>query len=307
MFQEVPESTPNMRGFAPFWFRQIRGHSLHYNTQDVWFSASFEEISKQLTGNPPTCKTQICTKLIRVVVHLPQWFSGKNRWSKNFDWERSQNASLKAISTLDKNYLLESEVEKKSMVLKSFKLVKNDPNTRRKIRSRNSGEKKGILRGWRGVIPIPIRPDLLLKEQNRLKNFGDIIEKRRKSWKIEFLRKIRSYRWGCKASFHRKTNWQAFIFHQKKSFKQHTSEIGGSRRNCMVSWRGMTPISFWIALWDHIQDCYKSEKSVKSQEKCTFVREDKSGMSGTFRFHSYVVDFRKCEGNLRKTYYCIGQ
>jgi len=32
MFQKVPESTPNMRGFAPFWFRQIRGH---YNAQDV--------------------------------------------------------------------------------------------------------------------------------------------------------------------------------------------------------------------------------------------------------------------------------
>ena len=48
MFQKVPETTPNMRGFAPFWFRQIWGHNLHYNTQDVWFSASFEEISKQL-------------------------------------------------------------------------------------------------------------------------------------------------------------------------------------------------------------------------------------------------------------------
>ena len=48
MFQKVPESTPNMRGFAPFWFRQARGHSLHYNTQDVRFPASFKEISKQL-------------------------------------------------------------------------------------------------------------------------------------------------------------------------------------------------------------------------------------------------------------------
>jgi len=45
---------------------------------------------------------------------------------------------------------------------------------------------------------------------------------------------------GCKASFYRKTTWQAFIFHQKKSFKQHTSEIGGGRRNCLESWRGMT-------------------------------------------------------------------
>ena len=78
MFQKVPASTPNMRGFARFWFRQIRSHSLHYNTQDdVWFSASFKEISKQQTGNPPRCKTQICTKLIGIVVHLPRWFSGK--------------------------------------------------------------------------------------------------------------------------------------------------------------------------------------------------------------------------------------
>jgi len=29
MFEKVPESTPNMRGFAPVWFRQMRGHSLH--------------------------------------------------------------------------------------------------------------------------------------------------------------------------------------------------------------------------------------------------------------------------------------
>jgi len=29
MFQKIPESTPNMRGFARFWFRQISGHSLH--------------------------------------------------------------------------------------------------------------------------------------------------------------------------------------------------------------------------------------------------------------------------------------
>jgi len=49
-----------MRGFASFRFRHIRGHSLHYNTQDVWFLARFKEISKQLTGYPPRCKTQIC-------------------------------------------------------------------------------------------------------------------------------------------------------------------------------------------------------------------------------------------------------
>jgi len=49
MFQKVPERTPSMRGYAFFWFRQIRGDSLHYKTQDVWFSASFKEISKPLT------------------------------------------------------------------------------------------------------------------------------------------------------------------------------------------------------------------------------------------------------------------
>ena len=41
----------------------------------MWFSTSFKEISKQLTGNPPRCETQICTKHIGAVVHLPQWFS----------------------------------------------------------------------------------------------------------------------------------------------------------------------------------------------------------------------------------------
>jgi len=35
MFHKVPETTPIMRSFAPFWFHQISGHSLHYNTQDV--------------------------------------------------------------------------------------------------------------------------------------------------------------------------------------------------------------------------------------------------------------------------------
>ena len=58
-----------MRGFASFWFCQIRGHSLHYSKQDVFFSASFKEISKQLTGNLPRCKTPICTKHIGVTFH----------------------------------------------------------------------------------------------------------------------------------------------------------------------------------------------------------------------------------------------
>ena len=60
--------------------------------------------------------------------------------------------------------------------------------------------------------------------------------------KIEFLRKIRPCSLGCKASFYRKTTWPAFIFHLKKSFNQHTSEIGGGRCNCLVSWRGMTQV-----------------------------------------------------------------
>jgi len=57
--------------------------------------------------------------------------------------------------------------------------------------------------------------------------------------KIEFLRKIRPYSRGCKASFYRKTTWQAFIFHRKKSFNQHASKIGEGRCDCLVSWRGM--------------------------------------------------------------------
>ena len=63
----------------------------------------------------------------------------------------------------------------------------------------------------------------------------------KKSGKIEFLRKVRpACSQGYKASFYRKTTREAFIFHQKKSSKQHTSEIGGDRCNCLVSWRGMT-------------------------------------------------------------------
>ena len=59
--------------------------------------------------------------------------------------------------------------------------------------------------------------------------------------KFEFLRESRPCFGGCKAQFYRQTTWQAFIFHQKKSFKQHTSEIGGGRCNCLVSWCGMIP------------------------------------------------------------------
>jgi len=62
----------------------------------------------------------------------------------------------------------------------------------------------------------------------------------KKTENIDFLRKIRPRSWGCKASFYRKTTWQAFIFYKKKSFKQHTSEIGVSLCNGLVSWRGMT-------------------------------------------------------------------
>jgi len=50
--------------------------------------------------------------------------------------------------------------------------------------------------------------------------------------------------WGCKASFYRKTTWQAFIFHQKKSLRQHVSEIGGGRCNCLLGWHGMTVLLF---------------------------------------------------------------
>jgi len=82
-----------------------------------------------------------------------------------------------------------------------------------------------------------------LKEQNRLRNFGDIIKKRRKSRKIDFLRKVWPSSRGCKAFFYRKASCHAFFFHQKKSFKLHTSEIGGGRCNRRVSWRGMTQLS----------------------------------------------------------------
>jgi len=44
----------------------------------------------------------------------------------------------------------------------------------------------------------------------------------KKPEKIEFLRKIRPCLRECKASLYRKTTWQAFISHQKKTFKQHT-------------------------------------------------------------------------------------
>jgi len=139
MFQKVPESTPNMRGFAPFWFRQIRGHSLYYSTQDVRFSASFKEIFKQPTGNPPRCKTQICSKHIGVVVHLPQLFLvlfyrkvppaatskvGVKKFdgpkTYQIDWEWSQNASHRALSTLDKNYPPRRTSNHDDVILTSF-------------------------------------------------------------------------------------------------------------------------------------------------------------------------------------------
>ena len=41
----------------------------------------------------------------------------------------------------------------------------------------------------------------------------------RKWEKIEFLPKIRLCLRGCKASFYRKTTWQAFILHPKMSFQ----------------------------------------------------------------------------------------
>jgi len=62
----------------------------------------------------------------------------------------------------------------------------------------------------------------------------------KKSEKSIFRVKFDLWLRGCKASFYRKTTWQAFIFYQKKSFKQHTSEIGGGRCNCLVSWRGIS-------------------------------------------------------------------
>ena len=82
-----------------------------------------------------------------------------------------------------------------------------------------------------------------------MKNFGDIIKNGEKVGKSIFLRKIRPCSRGCKASFYLKTIWQAFIFQQKKSFKQLTSEIRGGRYNCLVSWRGMTPLS--VKMFDY--------------------------------------------------------
>jgi len=87
------------------------------------------------------------------------------------------------------------------------------------------------------------------KSVEKLRGYYRKTEK--KSEKIEFLRKIRPRLRGCKASFYRKTTWQTFIFHQEKSFKQHTCEIGGGRGNCLVSWRGMTHIHIMYLLMIH--------------------------------------------------------
>ena len=49
MFQKVPEATPNMRGFVPFWFRQMRGHSVHYKHRaccNAHYGLSFGETKK---------------------------------------------------------------------------------------------------------------------------------------------------------------------------------------------------------------------------------------------------------------------
>ena len=155
MFQKVSKSTSNVRGFAPFWFFQIRGHSLRYNTQDVWFSSSFKEISKQLTGNPPRCKTQICTKLIGVVIHLiPQWFSEKSDGPKThqIDWEWSQNASPKAISTLDKNYPLQPHAKLEVTKIEHGKIIKFISNNPNPCENAWSVSDQGLIRDWSDPI-----------------------------------------------------------------------------------------------------------------------------------------------------------
>ena len=87
---------------------------------------------------------------------------------------------------------------------------------------------------------------------NRLRFLREKLRRYRKtdktSEKIEFLRKFDLVCGGSRLHFFRKTTWQAFIFHQKKSFKQHTSEIGGGRCNCLLSWRGTTRLIISLRL-----------------------------------------------------------
>jgi len=76
---------------------------------------------------------------------------------------------------------------------------------------------KGIVR-WTVLNTMQLKG---AKSVEKLQKYYRKTDK--KSEKIEYLRKIRPYLWGCRASFYRKTTWQVLIFYQKKSFKQHTS------------------------------------------------------------------------------------
>jgi len=94
--------------------------------------------------------------------------------------------------------------------------------------------KKGIVR-WDVLSTMQPKE---AKSVEKLRRYYRKTEK--KSEKSSFCVDSTLFAGVHKASFNRKTTGLAFIFYQKKSFKQHTSEIRGGRCNCLVSWRGMT-------------------------------------------------------------------
>jgi len=121
--------------------------------------------------------------------------------------------------------------------------------------------------------------------------------------KIECCVKLDLCSWRWKASlFYRKTTWQAFIFHQNKSFKQHTSEIGGSRCNCLVSRRGMTLILCWtiqkIILQKNIKNYFQKysfapQKYIKTSDQNELA----------FYWFSFDLVFMKCICNMYRVFY----
>jgi len=66
----------------------------------------------------------------------------------------------------------------------------------------------------------------------------EILKNGEKVGKIDFLLKIRPCLRVCKASLYRKTTWQAFIFHQKKSFLSNirVKSEGVVSNACELAW-----------------------------------------------------------------------
>jgi len=93
----------------------------------------------------------------------------------------------------------------------------------------------------KGIVRHNVLNTMQPKGAKSVEKFGDIIEKRRKSRKkSSYCVKFDLVRGGARLHFNAKRLGRPSFLIQKKSFKQHTSEIKGVVCNCSVSWRGMT-------------------------------------------------------------------